>query len=177
VVGALGPRRRRRGAGGAGLLLATPSGIFARIVPFLVLIASVGLAAQPQLRRFHHRRSPRTKTAILAGGLPAVAAYNGYFGAGAGVMTLTLLMVAADEGLAAANACKNVLIGAATTGSALVLVGAGPVQWRYVAPLAGGMLIGSLIGPRVARRVQPDVLRWLVAVVGVAVAVQMWVSA
>jgi uncharacterized membrane protein YfcA len=105
-----------------------------------------------------------------------VAAYNGYFGAGAGVMTLTLLMITVDERLAAANARKNVLIGAATTASALVLVAAGPVRWADVAPLAGGMLLGSLLGPRVARRVHPDLLRWLVCALGVAVGIEMLVT-
>lgn len=164
------------GALGAGLLRVTPPGVFARVVPFLVLAASAGLVCQPALRRLHERRSASTRRLLLGGALPGVAVYNGYFGAGAGVMTLTLLMVAVDDRLASANARKNMLIGAATAASAVVLISTGRVHWGFVAPLAAGMLVGSGIGPLVARRVPPDVLRWVVALIGVGLAVELWVT-
>ena len=55
----------------------------------------------------------------LLPGLLAVSAYNGYFGAGAGVMTLALLLVTTDDHMARANALKNMLIGASSVMAAL----------------------------------------------------------
>jgi uncharacterized membrane protein YfcA len=50
------------------------------------------------------------------------------------------------------------------------------VDWAAVAALAAGLFAGSLIGPGVARRLPPGVLRWLVALTGLALAVRLWLA-
>jgi len=157
------------------LLLSTPSQAFGRIVPFLVAVGSLALLAQPAISaRCGHRA--RDSTPLLLAGLLAVSAYNGYFGAGAGVMTLGLLLVTVDDGMARANALKNMLVGAATVMSALTFILIGPVDWRAVVPLSTGMLAGSVIGPRLARRAPAGVLRWLAALLGLGLAVSLWLT-
>jgi uncharacterized membrane protein YfcA len=163
------------GVAGAALLLSTPSQAFGRIVPFLVAAGSLALLAQPWLSaRFQGRA--RGSVPVLLAGLLAVSAYNGYFGAGSGVMTLSLLLVTVDEHMARANALKNMLIGASSVLSALAFVIFYRVDWQAVVPLSAGLLAGSMIGPRVARRVPARVLRWLAALLGLALAVKLWVS-
>lgn len=162
------------GATGSALLLATPAGTFSRVVPMLVALASLSPLAQPQLAARHTRRSSRLGRFALPVGLAAVSLYNGYFGAGAGVMALGLLLLTADGDLLTANAMKNMLIGAATLTSALTLVAAGPVDWVATGPLATGMFLGATLGPRVARRVPATFLRWGVAVLGLALAADLF---
>lgn len=163
------------GVAGAALLLDTPAHAFQRVVPFLVAGASVVLLLQPKVsaRAGHRTRGNRP---LLFGGLLSVSAYNGYFGAGAGVMTLGLVLLAVDDHLARANALKNMLVGAATLASAAVLVVWGHVEWSAVAPLAAGTFTGSLLGPRVARRLPAELLRWSVALVGLGLAVRLWIA-
>lgn len=163
------------GAAGAVLLLLTPERAFEHVVPFLVAGASLALLLQPTLsaRAGHRTRGSRP---MLFGGLFSVSAYNGYFGAGAGVMTLALMLLCVDDHLARANALKNMLVGAATLMSAAVLCAFGHVDWPAVGPLAAGTFGGSLIGPRVARRLPAGLLRWLVALVGMGLAVRLWVA-
>lgn len=163
------------GAAGAGLLLSTPAGAFTRVIPYLVAAGSLTLLLQPRVSALADRRV-RGSRPVLAGGLFSVSAYNGYFGAGAGVMTLALMLLVVDEHLARANALKNMLIGSATAASALVLVAAGPVDWSAVGPLAAGMFVGSTLGPRLARRIPAGLLRWLVALVGLGLAAKLWIS-
>jgi uncharacterized protein len=43
-------------------------------------------------------------------------------------------------------------------------------------PLATGLLAGSLVGPWVARRLPPGLLRWLVAACGLALAIRLWIA-
>ena len=74
------------------------------------------------------------------------------------------------------DALKNVIVGVATAISALILVLAGPVDWTVVLPLAAGLFTGSLIGPKVARRVPAGILRWLVALVGLGLAAWLWAT-
>jgi uncharacterized membrane protein YfcA len=164
------------GAAGAALLLLTPPGAFARIVPFLVAAGSLTLLAQPRLSAAHGRRDGALHPAVLPAGVVVLALYNGYFGAGAGVMTLTLVLVLVDARLPTANALKNMLIGAGSLACAAVLVVAGSVAWAASVPLAAGMLAGSTLGPRVARTVPASVLRVVVAVLGLVLAVDLWLD-
>jgi uncharacterized membrane protein YfcA len=161
-------------AAGAALLLCTPSHVFARLVPFLVAIGSIALLFEPRLRARRQRHADRNHTLALTAGLIPLSLYNGYFGAGSGVMTLTLLLVLVDGNLPSANALKNMIIGAGVTASGTILVIFGSVQWSAVLPLALGMLAGSRIGPIVARRLPTNILRWLIVLFGMALAVDLF---
>ena len=68
------------------------------------------------------------------------------------------------------------LVGAATITSAVLFALLTRVDWGAVAPLALGLFGGSLAGPWVARRLPARVLRWLVALSGLALAVHLWLS-
>jgi len=162
-------------AGGSVLLLSTTSDAFERVVPFLVAGGSLVLLAQRRLDARAAGRGQGSATA-LAGGLLPVSVYNGYFGAGAGIMTLSLMLFTVDRELLRANALKNVLVGVAAASSAIVLVSLTSVDWGAVVPLGLGMFVGSTIGPRLARRVPATYLRWVVGLFGMGFAVQLFVA-
>jgi hypothetical protein len=163
------------GAIGAALLLLIPAGVFVRVVPFLVAAGSLTLLAQPRLAVRRQRRQTRHGGPVLPAGLIALSVYNGFFGAGSGVMTLALMLLTVDGNLPKANALKNMLIGAGSVASAIALVAFGPVDWFAVGPLAAGMFVGATFGPRVARKLPANVLRWAVALLGLALAVELFV--
>jgi hypothetical protein len=140
-----------------------------------VALGSVALLVQPKVSALRDGHG-RGKAAVLLAGLLVISTYSGYFGAGSGVLTLALLLFTVDSQLVRANALKNVIVGVATAISALILVLAGPVDWTVVLPLAAGLFTGSLIGPKVARRVPAWILRWLVALVGLGLAAWLWAT-
>ena len=160
---------------GSVLLLNTPRSIFDGIVPFLLLAAAVALLVQPRLSAWQERTGRSTHRAILPLGLLFVAIYNGYFGAGSGVMTLALLLFTVHTNLPRANALKNVLLGLVDLVTAVIFICFGPVDWRAAVPLAIGLLAGSMIGPSLTRRVPSDVVRVLVALAGIGLAIRLWV--
>lgn len=168
------------GAAGAVLLVSTPPGVFGRIVPFLVAFGALALLLQPQVTAWRSRvsqRSPRTgHGAVLPTGVTALSVYNGYFGAGSGVMLLALLLITVDPKITRANALKNMLVGGASIIAAILFAITAPVDWAAAVPLAGGLFLGSTIGPRAARRLPATALRWLVALLGLALAVRLWLS-
>jgi uncharacterized protein len=168
VVAAVG------GAAGSGLLLSTPSGVFARVVPFLVAAGSLALLFEPRLSAWRQRRGTQSNRLALPAGLVVLSVYNGYFGAGAGVMILTLLLVLVDRHLATANALKNMLIGATSVVSATIFALGGSVNWSAAVPLALGMLAGSRVGPLVARRLPANLLRRLIVLLGMVLAIYLW---
>lgn len=164
------------GAAGAALLLSTPTGLFERVVPFLVVCSSAVLLAQPRLSFRQASGQKSMPRCVFPVALFMLSLYNGYFGAGSGVMILALLLFAAAPELPRANALKNMFIGAASVVSAIAFASFGPVDWLAVAPLGAGMFAGSILGPRVTRRLPAGLLRWLVALLGIALAIQLWLS-
>jgi uncharacterized protein len=160
---------------GVALLLTTPGHLFGRIVPFLLAFGAIALLLQPRIAAWQDRGPNRRSPLIFIGGLAVVSVYNGYFGAGSGVMVLALLLLTVDRDLARANALKNVLIGLADVVAAVGFILFGPVHWDAAVPLAAGLLVGSRIGPSVTRRVPANLLRVSVALVGLGLAIRLWI--
>ena len=163
-------------AAGAGLLLLTPAGVFRRIVPFLVAFAAVALLVQPSVSAWLEERHGDGGRVWSQCGLLAVWVFDGYWGVGAGVMALAVLTLAVGTHLPRANALKNVLLGVADVACSIVFVLCGPVRWAAVVPLALGVLVGSRAGPSLTRRIPAGVLRIVVALVGLGLAVDLWLS-
>jgi uncharacterized protein len=165
------------GAGGAGLLLVTPDGLFEKIVPFLVAMASIALLLQPWIKgAVAAASSERTGPAMIAG-VVAVSVYGGYFGAAAGVLMLAVLLVGLPISLLQGNALKNVLLGFANGIAAVGFAVFGPVEWWAVLPLAVGVLVGAVAGPALARRLPAAALRIGIAVAGLLLAAELGVQA
>lgn len=160
---------------GAGLLLVTPSHVFDRVVPFLVALGSVLLLLQPLIDR--RRAGSRLRPASATAGVSAVSLYNGYFGAGAGVLMIAVLLLDGEPVLHRANALKNVLLLAADLLPAVLFAVSGTVVWAFVWPLGVGAVIGGLIGPSVARRMPQTPLRIGIAVCGFVLAAYLLVTA
>ena len=151
---------------GSGLLLATPSAAFRRIVPFLLVFAAASLLLQPRLSARQARHPVGRDRSWWPYGLFLLSAYNGYFGAGSGVMLLALLLLSVDQHIATANALKNMVLGLATAVSAIVFGVLGDVPEEYAAC--------TMAGPPVARRIPANLLRALVALTGTGLAIRLW---
>jgi hypothetical protein len=164
------------GAAGAALLLLTPTGVFNRVVSFLVAGAALALLFQPRISAWQEGHPDLGGRFLLPCGLFVTSLYNGYWGAGAGVMTLALLLLTVDRHLARANALKNMLLGAADVVAAVGFVLFGPVDWKAALPLALGLFAGSTIGPSITRRLPGGVIRVLVGLAGLGLAIKLWVA-
>jgi uncharacterized protein len=158
------------GTAGAILLLATPTGVFNWIVPFLVASASLVLVAQPRITTWHKARPRRGTEAIMLAGVIGISAYSGYFGAGAGILLLAVLLVLVDQDLPRANALKNTLAMITNLIPAILFAASGHVVWVAAISLAVGAFAGGAAGPAVTRRVAQRPLRLVICVCGLALA-------
>ena len=159
---------------GALLLLATPPGVFAHVVPFLVALGSLVLLLQPVIVSWGNGAELGVGALGVLVGL--VSVYGGYFGAGSGVMFLAAVLFY-ESRVPRANAVKNVVVAATCAAAALVLVLVTPVPWASVVPLAAGLLVGSALGPVLVRRMPGSLVRWLAAALGFGLAVYLWFQA
>jgi uncharacterized membrane protein YfcA len=166
------------GAVGGLLLLVTPADSFERLVPGLIALASVAILVRRRLvdAASHEHTTHHAGGGFLAA-VGAVGVYGGYFGAGAGVMLLALLLFATGDPLPVANGIKNAVLGCANGIAAVAFACFGDVRWAVVAPLGAGLLIGGRLGPIVVRRTPSNALRIVIAVAGLGLSVKLAIDA
>jgi uncharacterized membrane protein YfcA len=163
------------GTVGSVLLLTTPSQAFDTVVPILVLLASLLLAAQPLITtRLKKAEDGHTRDPVwLYVALFLATVYGGYFGGALGVILVGVLGLGLGR-LKLANAMKSA-ISLVTASVTVVVFGIfGPVSWLYVAVCAPASLLGGFLGAKVATRIPSTPLRVLIVVFGVSVAVYLF---
>ncbi|MGH3384791.1 MAG: sulfite exporter TauE/SafE family protein [Nocardioidaceae bacterium] len=163
------------GTVGAAVLLLSPAESFELVVPWLIALGSLLLLFSNQVQRIHRLRHHRRPVLLVS--LPLVAVYGGYFGAAAGVLMLAVLCATTVEPLAVSNAVKNIVLGAANSIATVTYALFAPVDWPAALTVAVGALAGSLLGPAVHRRLPAEPLRVVIALAGLGLAVQLWLSA
>jgi uncharacterized membrane protein YfcA len=167
------------GAVGGVLIVFTPSRIFAKIVPFLLLLGTLLLLIR--FRRRSAKRDSLVPVDELDGKVPtslldprslsqfAVALYGGYFVGGAGLMQMAVLSMFGIEDVQIINGLKNVF-GVLMSGAALVaLIAGGKIAWLPACALTVGSTLGGVVGGRMAQRLNQTLLQGVIVVFGVGI--------
>jgi uncharacterized membrane protein YfcA len=160
---------------GAVLLLATPSAIFARMVPWLVLFATVMFA----WGSFGPKRTDggaRLKAGGAAIAQFGIAVYGGYFGGGIGFLMLAAL-TAAGLAIRPAAATKNVLAAVMNLSAVMIFVFSPQVHWPQMAIACAGALIGGLVGAHMLARVNEKLLRLFIVAIGILLTIGLFLRA
>ena len=152
------------GALGAGLLLATPASFFQRLVPFLVLFATVVFAWGSFFRRDRGGRM-RLSSPVAAGAQFIIAIYGGYFGGGIGMLMLAALTLAGLP-VRQAGATKNVLAGVMNASAVVIFAFSPDVHWGAAGAVAAGAVVGGQIGAWLMVKISERPLRIGVVLLG-----------
>lgn len=164
---------------GATLLASTSNNTFEMILPWLILLAVLLFAFQPQLHRYIHRpvhlrnTSPFTLLMLL---LVPVALYGGYFGAGFGFIVLAILGFTRLKNVYQINGMKNLITASIAFTGGVVFTLAGGVAWEFVPLPLLGSLAGGLLGSRLAHHMSPHLTRAVVVVIGLFVVGSLFVD-
>ncbi len=160
------------GLAGGLLLLVLPPEAFAAVVPVLILLGCVLVVLQPRISRWVAARHEST------GGLPEhgtwwvwpgvllTGVYGGYFGAAQGVLLMAVLGTGMDDTLQRLNAAKNVLAALVNGIAGVLFIAVADVDWRVVALIGIGSVIGGQLGATVGRRLSATLLRVVIVGVG-----------
>lgn len=154
-------------AAGAVLLLVSGDTLFRRLIPWLLLFATLLFAAGPALNRWLTRREAVFGAGVASLAEGSVALYGGYFGAGLGVLLLALLTVTSGNELQRTNVVKNALATLTTTIAVLIFSFGGAVPWGPAVLVFIGAAAGGALGGRLVRRLNPQFLRVGVVCLGV----------
>jgi hypothetical protein len=146
-------------------------------VPFLVLFATVLFAFSKRINAWAKglgKQNALQSGEISRGGYIIgviaqffIAFYGGYFGAGMGILMLSLMSIIGMQDIRKANGLKNMLA-AAINGTAVVrFIASGSINWPYALIGAAGALAGGYIMGRLAKQIPQVYIRAFVVVFGI----------
>ena len=164
------------GVAGGLLILNTNENTFRAIIPYLILLATMLLAAQVKIKnwvvaRIGHAHTEHHNPLFMMSLVFMAAVYGGYFGAGLGVILMATLGLVTDDSMTRLNFLKQALGFAINLAAAIYFAFSGKVDWMVAFVMIFGSLFGGWIGGRLAGKMKPEILRWIVVSAGLIAAV------
>lgn len=173
------------GVGGAILLLDTSQTTFVRLIPFLMLAATLLFSLSPLMNaRLRQRRKEtaaenddsqeaevaRSRSWAHLVGIAVlqlfIAIYGGYFGGGIGILMLATLGLMGMDNIHEMNAIKNTLAVCINGVAVITFIIAGAIYWAEALVMIVGASLGGYGGAYYARRLDQRLVRGFVITVG-----------
>ena len=159
---------------GSALLTRTSDQVFAKLVPFLILFATVLFLAQGTVRRLigigeGGAESNFRRIWMAVAFQFGVAIYGGYFGAGIGILMLASLGFIGLSNIHEMNALKTVLGSLINLVAAIWFMAAGLIHWPKAAIMTVGALLGYYLGSHYAQRIPQKYVRHLITAIGLSI--------
>lgn len=158
------------GAIGAVLLLVTSDKTFRQIAPWLLLFATLLFAFGGRVSAALRGKLHSNHALMLALLFP-VSIYGGYFGGGMGIMILAAFRLYGLTDIHGMNGIKTVLGGSLNAIAAIIFIAARQVDWRPTLLMLVSAVAGGYLGPILARRMRPVVIRAIVIAVGASMTI------
>jgi uncharacterized membrane protein YfcA len=157
---------------GAYVLLITPPATFLKLVPWLLLIATLIFMMSGRITRWVRQRAEQGEHHEFSTGRGIflqmfIAFYLGYFGAGAGILILAMLALLGMDHIHTMNALKAWLT-TVSNGVAMILFVVTPhvVYWHQAILMVIGAMLGGYFGAYFARKTKPEHVRAIVIAIG-----------
>jgi len=161
---------------GAFLLRSTSAAAFERLVPFLILFATLLFTVQAPIQRrlkiAPHSGAPRGRK-WMAGALLAqlaIGVYGGYFGAGMSIMMLTALAFMGMEDILQMSALTSLLSFCINGVASILFVASHMVVWPYALGMMVAAVVGGYAAAGLARKIGKVMVRRFVIAVGFSIA-------
>jgi hypothetical protein len=156
---------------GGWTLLRTPQTTFLRLVPWLMLAATIIFALSGRVTRWVRRRSASGQHHEFATGRGVVfqlfiAFYIGYFGAGAGILILAMLALLGMDEIHTMNALKALLTTVSNGVAMLLFIFSHAVYWPETVLMMVASILGGYFGAHFAQKTKPEHVRAIVIVIG-----------
>ena len=163
------------GLAGAFLLIKTPAQTFLKVMPWLMLGATLLFAFGKHLtgRIAAGISSDASRGAITGASIfeLVVAVYGGYFGGGIGIMNLAMLAAMGMTDIHDMNALKVVLGGVINGVATVTFVITGAIVWPQAIVMTLGAILGGYFAAHYAQKLPQSWIRAFVILVGAAMTV------
>jgi len=160
---------------GATILLHTPQATFLRVVPWLLLGATLVFVFSGRMTswvRAHtghvpaHKNGPRALMAAILFLELLLAIYIGYLGAGVGILMLALLALLGMESIHAMNGVKTLVVSVVNGVAVVTFIWARVIVWPQALLMIVGASAGGYAGAYFAQKMNPQHVRWFVIAIG-----------
>jgi len=169
------------GLAGAILLIRTPAHTFLRIIPWLILGATLLFTFGKHLTgRISAEISHEASNGAVAGASIfelLVAVYGGYFGGGIGIMNLAMLAAMGMSDIHEMNALKVVLVSVINGVAALTFIAAGSIVWPQALVMIVGAAAGGYSAAHYAQKLPQKLVRTMVIALGFGMTMYFFVKA
>ena len=148
---------------GAGVLLLTPRGLFAQLVPWLVLFATAIFGWGSFIRKPGDTQGHAP--APLVGLLQfLISIYGGFFGAGQGVLMLALFLLTANIDIHEASGLRLMCGALSNTVATLVFAVQGIINWKVGIPMILASCAGGYFGAQWIKKLDANRARLCVLI-------------
>ena len=164
---------------GSVALLYTSADVFQKLIPYLLLLATLVFTFGEPLKAWFGRRSQKSSESppllnLMLAQL-AIAIYGGFFGAGLGILMLATLTFLGIKNIHTMNAFKTFL-GSCINGVAIIpFIFAGIIAWHQAILMAVGGSLGGYLCASYARRLEPRLIRRVVMVVAFSMTIYFFI--
>ena len=149
-----------------------PAEVLRIIMPVVLIGVAAFFALKPGLS--DDTRAVRMKPAVFAvTAVPAIAAYDGFFGPGTGSFFMMGFVLLAGYGVLKATAHTKMLNFASNIGSLVVFIPLGAMWWAVGMAMAVAQVAGASLGARLAMRVGARLIRPLLVFTSTAMALRL----
>ena len=178
------------GVFGAFLLLSTPPEIFKRLVPYLILVATLLFVIQEPLSRYLKSKVEKAPSdepelpeeasftwATWVGAMTFqffVAIYGGYFGAGAGILMLAAFGLMGFRNIHRMNGIKNINALCINVIASIMFIANRLIRWDCVLIMSLGAALGGYGGSGIARKIGQKNVRRLIICIGFAMTITLF---
>lgn len=168
---------------GAFLLASTPEAVFNKLVPFLILFATLLFAGRDYLNKLTRRGASETDQITATGGVVGfvfqlfIAMYGGYFGAGQSLMMMSAFSIMGIRDIHEINGLKTASAVMVNSVALIYFATQGLIVWNIGLWMACGAIVGGYLAARISKKIPPRYLRWTVVTVGLIVSAVLFVRA
>ena len=169
------------GLAGALLLIKTPAHTFLRLIPWLMLAATLLFTFGRHLTgRLSAGISHQASNAAVAGASffeLLVAIYGGYFGGGIGIMNLALFAALGMTDIHEMNALKIVLVAVINGVAAVTFIATDSIVWPQALVMIVGAGLGGYASAHYAQKLPQSLVRATIITLGVGMTIYFFLKA
>lgn len=149
-----------------------PAELLRLVMPAVLIAVAAFFALRKSLS--DQDRIQRMKPAIFTlTAVPVIAAYDGFFGPGAGSFFMMAFVLLAGYGVLKATAHTKLLNFASNLGSLAVFIPSGAILWKLGLAMAVGQTLGAMLGAKLAMLIGSRLIRPLLVLTSSAMALRL----
>jgi uncharacterized membrane protein YfcA len=159
---------------GAQLVLwVAPQTLRPLVIGLLIGAAVLLVVKKPSREQDTGGSTERRRAWIVAGLALAIGAYDGFFGPGTGTFLIVGFVALCGMSMVRATANAKVVNFASNLAAVAMFAGNSSIAWKVALPMAGGQLVGGVIGARMAMKGGAKLIRIMVLLVSGALVAKL----